>query len=248
MGLRRGKPSERDTSRAEQFAYTKTVSGAKPWAGWMACDPYWCECHTSDTGTKPCLKWITSGALPCPRCRPFVVPTWLAYCGVYREQDNKPVCVIVHESAADLLADLTYPHYVMVGREHGDTASVYIRRALQPQPLRSLRVSRSRPADLAASLLTMWGIAELTAWYMAQPRSSDTAVSLPNGIAVKDDGAPYGPMSQAAAKRAGAKVVDEAPAPADGSGTVPDPGYEKIVNRLKANAKPSTNGHPKPKG
>lgn len=165
MNLREDTSEEEVTPRPEQFRYVKTPGGAKAWAGWVAAKPYWCKAHTSDKGSKPCLKWITNGALPCPRCSPTNKPTRIAYVAIYRESDLHPGLVVCHESTEDLLVELHYGLYVMVQRELGDTSSVAVRRAMAQKPFSSRKSSRQREADLTLSLLTMWKITELTSWY-----------------------------------------------------------------------------------
>lgn len=246
MALRRGRPSERDTADPEQFSYTPTAGGAKPWSGWCACEPYFCKAHevprTFGTEikkiTKPCLGWITNGALRCPWCKPFVTVPWVAYVFLYREVDTKPVCVIVHDSAFDLLEKLNYAHYAIVGREVGEANSVYVRLALGQKELRSVRPSRQCAADPTNSLLTMWALPELVEWYAKQAEASDSPVSLPKGTAVRENGEPFTAMNQAAAKKNGAPVVSSEEG-------------RRVVNRLaggigKPDAQPSTNGKHKP--
>jgi hypothetical protein len=90
--------------------------------------------------------------------------------------------------------------------------------------------------------LRVWGLPELIDWYQRTQQPSDTALTLPPGVAVRDDGKPYSPALQGAAKRWGADVVTDGP---------PAELYDAAVDRLKAHAaaaaKPSTNGKPKPR-
>jgi hypothetical protein len=103
----------------------------------------------------------------------------IGYVPVYRESDGAPCCVIVHDSAADLLTGLSYPDYVLVSRDHGEADSVCVQRALTRKPFRSALPARQHAADVTDTLLRMWRINELTEWYRARNPSCSAPVPTP---------------------------------------------------------------------
>lgn len=177
--LKKGTPGKGAKSVRDSFSTVPVGSGLKNvWTGWIAGEPYWALAHEHKPpaviGTKPCLTWLTDSAIPCPRCRPKECPTWIGWVPIYREVDHEPCIVIVHESAMDLLAGLTYATRVMVGRTD-DTSSVYVRRAEEQRPVfASTHEQRQGPRDITPDLLQMWGIPALDHWMGC----SDNALSL----------------------------------------------------------------------
>lgn len=177
--LKKGTPGQGGESPRDSFGHVPVGSGLKnTWTGWIAGETYWARAHEhkppAALGTKPCLTWLTDGALPCPRCKPRVLATWIGWVPIYREVDHAPCIVIVHESVMDVVAGLRYGTRVMVGRA-AETSSVYVRRAESQQPVwSSTHEQRQGPRDITPDLLAMWGIPMLDQWI----RASDTAVSL----------------------------------------------------------------------
>lgn len=237
MSLKKGTPGKGGQGRADSFSYTKVPSGLKSTFGaFMAGDPYWCLAHEhtkATPGTKPCLDWMTDGALRCPRCRPHTMPTWVGYVPLYREADHAPILVIVHEAAMDLLTGVTYPAHVLVGRVE-DNASVFVKRSDTRLSFRTDNEQRKRPRDVTGDLLNMWRVPELERWLMEQRREEPAPV-------LKSNGQPFDAMHEAAAKKYGPKEGSEKPAAVE---------YDAVLERLKQNAAalaPSTNGKHKPK-
>jgi hypothetical protein len=195
---KKGSPGGGRERRAEQFAYTPTPPGiAKAWTATAAAEPYWCTVHEhtkATPGTKVCVDWYTDGALICPRCKPSLVPTTVAYVPVWREIDHKPCLVIVHETAADLLAGVAFGVRVLIGCvERG--SSVFVRATDEQPRWASENPLRQQPADLSTTLYTLWGYTQLWAWSNTQdarepgrekvsvrdlPEVSDNPVSLPH--------------------------------------------------------------------
>lgn len=160
-------PGEGGEVRAEQFAYTSTQAGLKnTWNAWCAHEPYWCKAHEHTDkfpGTKVCTAWFTDGAVPCPRCRPAVVPTVIAYVPVWREVDLKPCLVIIHEGQSDNAVSLKFGTFVLIGRV-GAGDGVFVKPSETQRPWRSDLPCRQSPCDLNATLLTIWGYPALEQW------------------------------------------------------------------------------------
>lgn len=181
--LKKGTPGKGEESPRDSFSHVPVGSGMKNvWTGWLAGEPYWAQAHEhkppATLGTKPCLTWLTDGALVCPRCKPRVRPTWIGWVPIYREVDHEPCIVIVHETVMDLLSELTYGTRVMVGRS-AETSSVYVRRAESQSPrFKSDHEQRQGPRDITPDLLMMWGIPTLDQWLRCGAGTSDNAVSL----------------------------------------------------------------------
>lgn len=168
MNLKKGTPGRGGGARADSFSYCPVAHGLKnSFSAWLAGEPYWCDEaheHTDrDPGTKPCLHWMTDGALSCPRCRQARPVKCIGWVPLYREQDARPVIVIVHESASDLLAGLHYPDFVIVGRVDKKD-SVFVRRSDNRVSLTTNVESRKRPVNIACNLLMMWRMPELNEW------------------------------------------------------------------------------------
>lgn len=241
MSLRKASPGEGGGNTRVHFRYVG-VGHSKTWAAHCAGPCQWYMCHTSER-SKPCLDWITHGVLPCPRCGGAKEAVMMGYQPIYRSSDGCPVMVVLYEDQRDHADKLDLHERVMVGREGEKGDAVYIRRAMEQTPKYQTTLgARMFAADITETCLVMWKIPELVEWYRAQPKASDTGVSLPKGTAITSAGKPYSPMMQQAAKLAGAEVVaDDFIAATLG----------KSLNRVKAAeaamAPPHTNGKPKPR-
>lgn len=177
--LKKGSPGRgEDGARPETFTYINPTFGLKHvFTAHVAAEPYWCKAHEHnerERGTKPCLNWMTDGAVPCQRCRPGVVPTDVCYVHLYREFDGKPVLVIVHDSAADLLAGVEYGVEVLCGRLE-PKSSVFVKPAPNGKRMVTALPQRQRPIDIAVSLLNLWKIHALTEWYQRRGARADVA-------------------------------------------------------------------------
>jgi len=175
VSLRKGTPGKGKGTRADSFSYTSVTHGLRnTFSAFLAGPVYWAEAHEhtkTQPGTKPCLDWITDGALRCPRCRPMVLTTWVGWVPLYREVDHKCIIVIVHESAMDLLEGLSYPMCVSVGRVD-EKSSVFVRRSDNPVTFKTENEARKRPVDVTRDLLCMWRIAELDRWLLDNRRGT----------------------------------------------------------------------------
>lgn len=238
MSLRKAAPGEGAGGARVHFRYVSVAHG-KSWPAHVAGPCQWFMCHTSER-TKPCLHWISYGALPCPRCKDDKEAKMLGYMPLYRSSDGCPVMVVVYEDQRDHVDALQLHQRVTVGREAEKGDAVFIRAALSQEPkYHSTLPCRLFPADITETLLVMWKLPELVEWHRAQPKVSDNAASLPKGVAVNERGEVVGPMYQAAAKKVGFKTVKAAPL---------DAAYDKVQERLRAKAAllpPSTNGNGK---
>lgn len=155
---------ERGRNRHVHFRYVNTPNGTT-WHGWLAGLPHWFLCHTRGK-TKPCLHDMTSGQLECPRCGETQEPEVIAYLPIYREVDGCPCMVILHECQREKVDQLPLHARVIIGREKDRADGVWVSLALRPTPtFQSTLDERRRAADLTETLLRLWALPDLTAWY-----------------------------------------------------------------------------------
>lgn len=166
MGLRQANPGGGGRSRSDHFSYLSTDPKA-PWTGWLAGPIQWLEAHPSEYGTKPCLKWITTGALPCPRCKPFFLPVTVGYVPVYREVDGAAKLVIVYDTVYDAVCRLEHLTYVLVSRAGSKKEGVAVNAVEKQKRYETTLERRKVPVDITQDLLMIWKLNELTEWYQA---------------------------------------------------------------------------------
>jgi hypothetical protein len=234
---RRGK----DNSRPEHFAYLKGYKGEELY-GYLAGPVVWLELHTSDRGSQPCLHLLTGGELSCSKCK-YGEPSRKGALGFYHAKDWKPYFVWVDESREDIYAGFRWLAKLKFGREKLKGSPVWAALCLsQHDEFPTTDPRRKKPIDLTESLLRIFADDALTLWYRGSHGLSDRGVSLPKGTAVKDDGEPYSPALQAAAKRHGADVL-----PPGVRGIETDVDAEFLRGLQDRARKPSKNGkHPPP--
>ena len=165
--LKKGAPGEGWQGACDSFSYTSVQPGLKGWfSGWMAGPVYWTLAHehTDRTpGTKPCLDWMTDGAVRCPRCNARKLPVWIGYLPLYREQDLKPVFVILHQNALDQLEGLSFPDHVVVGRVE-DKSGVFVHRSETRAQFKTAHAHRKVSVDITRDLVPMWRLPQLEEW------------------------------------------------------------------------------------
>jgi len=159
---------------------------------------------------------------------------------MWREADLKPVLVLCPESTSDLLADLSFGVFVVVGRVDAGSG-VHVRRAEVQREWRSSLPCRQAPVDSALTLLTLWGIPALDQWYAGQKRRERERPAA-GPIPAKHRLSVPPPTSKVEAQ-----AIDAEKKAADGWAAMVDATLGAAMVRV---AKPSTNGkhHPKPKG
>lgn len=200
MAHKKSRPGNRKTGAWESFSYWGPPISSKPRYAWVAGEPEWFEVHEHNQkqhGTKVCLNWFTDGALKCPRCRPLHDTTTVAYLPLYREEDGKPVFLIVHESAADVIDGLEFGVFVYVGRVDG-VSSVYAKPADEQRTMNSVNPTRNRPCYLMPSLLTVWDYPELDGWMRVNDKLKHPALDKKEAPAPTSDNAVSQPAKQPA--------------------------------------------------
>lgn len=223
------------------FPYVPTANGAK-WPAYCAGPCHWVLGHEINRKTKVCPSWLTDGELCCEWCSPINGAIERGYQPLYRQSDGKPVLVMVGAEERADTDKLRFLSRVMVARERENSAGLFIRSALEQEPkFQTTLPERLRPADVTHSMIALWAMPQVKAWWNRTHGQSDTEVSLPPGVAVTDSGTPFSPAMQAAAKRYGAIVVPP--------GDNPDL-YDEVYDRLRDKTglpKPNGNGKQHPK-
>lgn len=167
------------------------------------------------------------------------------YQPLYREVDAKPVMVIVHGYAREVVDAIGLHKRVLVGRGSDITDGVYVIPALQPLPrYHSTLPERMVPADLTETLLRVWRMPQLVDWYQqtqGRPATPASAGVKPKTAPLKSDGQPFSDWTKKAAEKA---AQDNA---AGGDGEVFDVLKERMLNKVREK-EPSTNGKHPPKG
>jgi hypothetical protein len=158
------------------FEYVQTERG-QPWEAYLAGPIWWGYLHMTKP-SKPCVAEVTGGALVCPFCRkpPRPVAVMKGWVPLYRRADSHACMVPVDEVQRDDLDALPPFTKVAVGRERGKGAQVWVRKCNVQDPAFSCTLPEKQvPADVTESLLTVWAMPEVTAFFSM---SSDNALSL----------------------------------------------------------------------
>lgn len=228
-------------SARTHFSYTGTRCASR-WEAWIAGPAVWIVAHTKGR-SKPCLRLMTGGVLPCPRCAQIEPPQEIGYQPLYRGSDGKPVVVIVYADERQYTDAFVLHQLVVVGREADQSDSVFLRLSLKATQYHSTLSQRMVSADCTESLLAMWAIPEWTLWCRsAAPQKTHREPLPPAPAPVRNDGSEYSEMTAAAARR-------WAPPPAVESEAEPDY-IQAALDRAALKSKQSVNGNgkPKPKG
>lgn len=245
MGFHQTPPGEGSQGSGVHFSYMGTKNNAK-WHAFCAGPCVWLECHPHKK-TKPCCDKITRGELLCPFCGSMPPAKTMGFLPVWREVDYRPGCVVLYENQRELVDRFELHERIMMGRESEQSDGTWVARALSPgKRFETTSLVKKLRHDICPSLLRMWKIPTLNAWWeVSEKKRSDSPLSLPAGIAVRDSGEPFGPMHQGAAKRFGADVL-----PADEGDAEAAQQREYLRSVQAGKAKPSTNGthKSKPKG
>lgn len=216
-----------------RFDYWRGITGGQKHSGYLAGPAKWFLCHPSDKGTKPCLHWMTKGELTCRFCGAAKMPEEGGYVPVWNAVNWAPKILFVYGDEREHVEKLELHQKLLIGREPGRGERVYVRLAMNQEPLFNTTDPRKKIArDITPSLLLMWKLPELVAWLA---RSNDNALSQ-RPAPTTSDGKPFGPMTKAAAERYG-----DQDAPAGGSDDVFGAAVDRAKNRM-SNPRPSRNG------
>lgn len=216
------------------FTYVGVERG-QPTEAYIAGPTWWGYLHMSKP-SKPCVYEVTGGKIECRFCRAgrhrvAVMKGWVP---LYRRVDTLAWMVPVDEGQRDRIDALDTFTKVMVGRGGGKGVGVWVQPCTNQEPAWSCTLpERSTAADVTESLLTVWAVPEVLAFF---GRASDTAVSLTH--AATPDGGETPP-----AQDAPPAVRPYTPTEGDGAAQAAD--YTATVNRIKERVgalKPSANG------
>lgn len=159
------------------FTYVSVERG-QPFDAYLAGPVWWGELHMLKP-SKPCVFAITGGAVACRYCGvpPRPVAVMKGWVPLIRRSDTWPICVPVDEVQRDHLDVLKPWTKVVVGRERGKGIGVYVREALNQEPKWSSSLPEwSAPADITESLINMWKLPEVVAFFCGAA-SSDKPLS-----------------------------------------------------------------------
>jgi len=241
MGFRQTPPGEGKSGSGIHFAYMGTACGAK-WNAFTAGPCVWLECHPAKK-TKPCCAEITGGELVCQFCGVMPPVKTLGWLPVWREVDYRPGVVVLYEHQRGTVDTFGLHDRVLIGREADQSDGTWVAPALaQGKRFTTALEIRKVAHDVSHSLLRMWKLPALTAWFERSEASSEKkTVSLPKGTAVDSRGEEFSPALQNAAKRYGADVIPD-----------DEQAAEVARNRLRAlvagigTPSPNGNGHKRP--
>ncbi len=165
-------------NRPVHFSYVPTERG-QPWEAYIAGPTWWGFLHMTKP-SKPCVYEITGGQVPCRFCGVGRAPVAVmkGWVPVYRRVDTLACMVPVDESLRDGIDALEFGAKVQVGRAKGKGVGVWVQPCINQEPKwTSTLPERSAPADVTESLLTVWKLPEVSAYFGRAPQS-DNAVSL----------------------------------------------------------------------
>lgn len=186
MGLRQSPPGG-GPGRPTYWTHVRTPRGMKAaWHAWVAGPIHWYVCHDLKR-TKPCVHQVTNGEVSCAWCDGLIPTSTKGYIPLYRYPDGKPVYELLYDDAREELDKLKLHERVMVFRGPLQNDIVHVLRLSEQSPAWQTSDAEKRgPRDITVSLLRMWKIPELIAWYnvtearnVPQPKvDNDNVVSL----------------------------------------------------------------------
>lgn len=146
--------------------------------GWKAGPCAWYTCHTDTRPTKPCLKAVTGGAIPCPKCG--TKEEVMGYFPLWTHTDSAPVLALIHETDRERIDAIPLHQAVHVFREDREDAGISITPYLSKNFARftTALAEKMKPADITRALIKIWGIPALAEWFNAQRANSDNPVTL----------------------------------------------------------------------
>jgi len=163
MPPRESTSGEGGQRKAVHFTYVATTPG-KPWHAYIAGPCKWFDCHCKGR-TKPCVHRITAGELVCPLWSPMDPWESTGFLPLWREVDWAPVMVIVHENVKELVEKHKHRARVLIGREEGQTAGVWVIPPLKAGgSMSSTDERKTKPQDVWPTLVRVWKNAALAEW------------------------------------------------------------------------------------
>lgn len=228
-------PGEGPKKLRDHFTHW-SIGGGERHHAYIAGPTKWVIGHPSDKGSKPCLLWMTGGALPCRFCALSKDPCQLGYVPVYRATDWKPLCVIVREDERQWLDDMKLHTRVLIARERDQGAALYIRPCVDQDPRYTSTVDyRQLPQEMDDSCLILWKMPELVSWLRCASVSDNAASLQPDATGER-------PKTEAPTKE---KTPAEAPAGVNrlAAGSAMSDALERLTRRAKEAAAESNGKH-----
>ena len=225
---------QRKKNNAPHSTYLK-VDNAKKIGAYMAGELYGCYTHRTHSA-QPCVSSITDDALTCALCAGGLIPEWRGYVPLW-DADWTLRHALINEEYYESVNAIPHRAKVAVSRDKNKISPLVIREEVMLTRELPNRAPWAAPVKMLSVCLVLWQHAELTNYFAKYNGVTGDANLAREGIAVKDDGKPYSPALQGAAKRAGAAVV--APLDAEFAKL-----RESLTNKV-AKLKPSANGNGK---
>lgn len=151
---------------------------------------------------QPCLKDITHGKLECTYCSAGLQPVWRGYVPLW-DRDWTLRYSLIGEEYFETVEVIPVRSQVVVSRAKNPISPLVIRQEVKLVRELPDKEPWNKPIDMEELCLCLWKIPQLTEWVYANRTKAET---LRAGTAKREDGKPFSPMNQAAAKRNGAPV------------------------------------------
>lgn len=235
MSLPQHTPGHGGKRPRTHFSYASPHNG-KNFSAWMAGPCHWYACHTKGK-SQPCLHEMTDGELTCERCEQGHGVEVIGYVPLWRELDGKPVMVIVHDYTREAVDCLRLHQRVLIGRGEDGSDGVYVIPAIKPEPrFQTTIADKMKPADLTETLLRVWRLPDLVAWYEQTHGARPSRPAPKQEVRAKINGRDFGVPKLRAADEV-ARELQDGVSLDDALGIV-DERWRKAVNENMNGKKP----------
>lgn len=160
MAFKSGNPLDGKT--VSPWTFDKVTAGTS-FVAYKAGPTFWVNVHHMGA-SKPCVRILTMGDLPCAGCAAGQRVQWIGYQPLYNES-HKPIVVGVKDYQQEVIDAIAPLAMVRVSRSKEHKAPVVVLPVKGMAPLQTARRDRDGKADLGPWLLhTLWGNRDLAKW------------------------------------------------------------------------------------